>query len=168
MSWHIRRATEDDAAEIAALVNEAYRVEDFFKIGDRTDTADVLHHMVKGRYLVAVEPDGSIAGSVYLEIRGPRGYFGMLSSRPSGQGRGLGRFLVARVEELAIAEGCTEMTLSVVDLREELFPWYRKLGYRECGAEPWPFGETEPVRRLVHFVLLSKPLSRPAATAGRP
>ena len=40
MSYAIRQAGQGDAAVITALVNLAYRAEDFFKIGDRTDEAD--------------------------------------------------------------------------------------------------------------------------------
>ena len=46
----IRVAESRDAAAAATLISLAYRVEDFFKIGDRTDEADVLARMKKGSF----------------------------------------------------------------------------------------------------------------------
>ena len=91
-----------------------------------------------------------------MELRSERGYFGMLSVNPALQGRGLGRRLVDAAENYARAQGCTAMDIRVVNLRTELLPFYRKLGYAETG-------EVEPVddpRALqpFHFVTMSKPL----------
>ena len=36
-----RTAAVEDAPALAAVINIAYRVEDFFKIGDRTDANDI-------------------------------------------------------------------------------------------------------------------------------
>ena len=38
---HIRIATADDAGTLAAIINRAFVVEAFFKIGERTSSADV-------------------------------------------------------------------------------------------------------------------------------
>ncbi|MBA2258709.1 MAG: hypothetical protein H0W18_07425 [Acidobacteria bacterium] len=50
-------------------------------MGDRIDAAGVLEKMKHGRFLVL--PDGeALAGSVYVEMHGTVGYFGLLSIDP--------------------------------------------------------------------------------------
>ncbi|MFN0146195.1 MAG: GNAT family N-acetyltransferase [Dehalococcoidia bacterium] len=153
----MREATADDVQAVTELVNLAYRVEDFFKIGDRTDADDVAAHLRKGRFLLVEDARGLLLGSVYVEINGPDGYFGMLASRPGQQGRGLGRFLVSAAEDACRVAGCTEMGLTVVNLREELPPWYQRLGYHVTGTEPFPPGER--VSRPCHFLVMTKRLT---------
>ena len=57
-----RVATQDDAQRVAALVSLAYRVEDFFKIGDRTNKDEVLARMTKGTFLLLEDDSGALAG----------------------------------------------------------------------------------------------------------
>ena len=87
MTMTIREATAAEAPRLAALISAAYRVEDFFKIGDRIDVAGVLEKMQRGRFLVIQDGD-AIAGCVYVEINGQVGYFGVLSIDPSRQKQG--------------------------------------------------------------------------------
>ncbi|MEX2081629.1 MAG: hypothetical protein WEC33_08430 [Dehalococcoidia bacterium] len=74
-----RFAETADAAEIVRVVNAAYRVEDFFKIGDRTDEEEVLKIIRKHRFILAEGHGGALAGCVEVRVEGGRGYFGMLS-----------------------------------------------------------------------------------------
>ncbi len=157
MSYAIREAGQGDAATITALVNLAYRAEDFFKIGDRTDEADVREHLASGLFLLIDARDGGLAGCVYTEKRGQSGYFGMLSADPAGKGAGLGRALIAAAEAYCAALGCTAMELEVVNLREELRPWYARIGYEECGTRP--FAASEKTRIPCHFVVMRRPLA---------
>ena len=122
---------------VAALISLAYRVEDFFKIGDRTDEADVRARMKKSAFLLLEDDDGALAGCVYVDVRGDTGYFGMLSIDPSRQGQGLGSRLIAAAEIIAATAGCREMELEVVNLRTELPPFYRRFGYVESGTRPF-------------------------------
>ncbi len=156
MSYAIRQAVGSDVANITALVNLAYRIEDFFKIGDRTDEADVREHFSSGAFLLIDAQDGGLAGCVYTEIRNELGYFGMLSSHPERRGAGLGRSLIAAAEAHCTAQGCTTMELEVVNLREELRPWYARLGYEECDVRP--FVASEHTRVPCHFVVMRRPL----------
>jgi GNAT superfamily N-acetyltransferase len=80
----------------------------------------------------------------------------MLSVEPSRQGEGLGRRLIAEVEERCRRRGCRVMEILVVDLREELPPLYRRLGYVEAGTEPFP--DTERPKRACKFIRMEKPL----------
>lgn len=158
----IREARPDEAETIAGIINRAYEVESFFKIGDRTDVDEVREFMERDTFLVA-ESGGEVIGTVRVSQHGDEGHFGMLSVEPALKSRGLGRKLVAAAEAWAAERGCTEMTLEVVNLRTELFPWYEKLGYTVCGTEPWPEDSKERISQPAHFVLMRRDLP---ATAG--
>jgi predicted N-acetyltransferase YhbS len=153
---HIRDATASDAEAIADLVNRAYVVERFFVDGDRTNRAEVADLLAKGTFLLA-EMDGRLVACVYVELRVERGYFGMLSVDPSRQGEGLGRRLVAEAEDRCRRQGCRVMEILVVDVREELPPLYRRLGYVQVGSEP--FTESERTKMACKFIVMEKPLA---------
>jgi GNAT superfamily N-acetyltransferase len=134
-----RDAGAADVPALVALVNYAFRVEEFFLEGPRTTTAEVDALMGTGTFLVA-EEDGRALGCVYVGRRGERGYFGLLSVDPRRQGRGLGRRLVAAAEQRLRAEGHREVEILVVDLRKDLDPFYLGLGYRFSGEAAFPEG----------------------------
>lgn len=150
----VRNAEVSDAGALAALVNQAFSVERFFVNGDRTDEEEVRRLLERGQFLCA-EIDGELVGCVFLEVRGARGYFGMLSVRPGRQKLGIGRLLVERCEATFRAAGCGAVDIKIVHLRSELPPYYRALGYRESGTEPF---EDDSLTQPAHFVVMSKPL----------
>ena len=152
-----RPSRADEAEAVAALITLAYRVEDFFVTGDRTDAADVLRRMQHGEFLVLEDPAGTLAGCVYVELRNERGYFGMLSVDPARQGQGLGRALVAAAEARCQAAGCHEMEIEVVNLRTELPPFYSRLGYTPESTRAFP--SDERVTQPCHFIVMAKPLA---------
>jgi len=152
----LRTARPADVGAVTAIINAAYQVERFFIDGDRTSEDEVRRYMAKGAFLVA-EEDGRPAGCVYIEQRGDRGYFGLLAVDPAQHGKGLGRTLVEAAEERLRRAGCIAMDISVVDLRTELPPFYRRLGYVETGTAPFP--DPEKATRPCHFILMSKPLN---------
>lgn len=162
MSHRIRTADPGEAATIAWIVNQAYRVEDFFKVGDRTDAREIAGLLAEDSFLVAESNDGQLVGCVYVAIKEGRGYFGMLSVLPGHQGHRLGRRLVEAAEARCRDAGCREMDLWVVNLREELPPWYRKLGYIEMGSAPWPEDALHELSRPAHFIIMSKTLGAAA------
>ncbi len=158
---NLRFATEADTQALVSLINAAFQVERFFKVGERTDTIDVTAHLKTGRFLL-LEDEAGIAGAVYLEVRPAEdgelhGYFGMLSVDPLRQRSGIGRRLIAASEEFCREQGCRVMDLSIVDLRTELPPLYEKFGYRISGSAPFPADEM-PVKQPCCFVNMSKPL----------
>jgi GNAT superfamily N-acetyltransferase len=151
----IRTASLDDAEKVAVLVNAAYRVEAFFKIGDRTSPDEVVNLMRSGRFLL-LDIGGQLAGAVYVETKGPLGYFGMLSIDPSRQHQGLGARLVNAAEEACRSAGCTTMELLVVNLRVELPAYYRRFGYVEQGTRA--FSDPEQATMACHCIVMSKTL----------
>jgi predicted N-acetyltransferase YhbS len=153
-----RFAADADAQAIAALVNAAFKVQRFFIDRDRINPDQVRDMLRTGKYLLA-EDGGRMIACVYVEIRGPRGYFGLLAVDPARQGEGLGRKMVAEPEDYARAAGWEFMDLRIVNLRTELPPFYRRLGYEETGTEP--FAADAKPSQPCHFIKMSKPL-RPA------
>jgi GNAT superfamily N-acetyltransferase len=156
--WTVRVAAPADVASLAALITLAYRVEDFFVDGDRTTDMDVRSKMDRGGFLVLEDGRGALAGCVYVELRGTRGYFGMLAIDPARQRQGLGARLVAAAEDHCRRAGCREMEIEVANLRRELPPYYRRLGYVECGTRPFP--DPRRTRQSCHFILMARTLTR--------
>ncbi len=113
-----RTASSADAENIAALVNAAFRPERFFIDADRTNPDKVRALLEKGKFLLAEEA-GKLVGSVYVELRGERGYFGLLAVDPARQRAGMGSGLVEAAEHYCRAAGCLFMDLTIVNLRKE-------------------------------------------------
>jgi ribosomal protein S18 acetylase RimI-like enzyme len=155
----IRVATMHDVPELVRVINLAYRVEDFFIDGDRTNAIDVRERLDKpaGSFLVIDgRVSGTLAAAVYTEIRHDRGYFAMLSVDPSCQKSGLGRQLVEAVEHRCRAAGCAWLDIEVVDLRTELPAFYRRLGFEPTGEAAFP--DPHKLRRPARLTLMSKRL----------
>lgn len=150
-----RTASAADVPTLERLINAAYVVERFFKVGDRITAEGVRLQQSRGTLLL-LERDDRPLGAVYVEVRGERGYIGLLSVDPRHQGAGHGRALMAAAEDYCRRKGARHADLRVVNLREELPPFYRHLGYAECGTEP--FSDAAEATRPCHFVLMTKPL----------
>lgn len=160
-----RVAGPADVPGITSLVNLAYRVEDFFIDGNRTTEAEVADLLASGCFLVLDAAPGQLAAAVHVAFEGPHGHFAMLSVDPAHQRGGLGRQLIAAAEALACEHACATMDLEVVNLREELPPWYRRLGYHETGTRPFP--TPAKLKKEAHFVTMSKNLaSKPLMTGA--
>lgn len=155
----VRAATEADLPEIIRITNRAYRAESFCILGERTSVDDINALWQSGRFLV-IDDAGSesqLAGSVYVKITGTRGYLGMLAVDPVAQGRGLSRLLVEAVEDHSRAAGCDVVDLKVVNVREDLFPYYEKLGFIVGGTMPFPVPER--MLKPLHLVQMSKAIT---------
>ena len=123
-----------DGEALAGLINAAFRVERPFIEGDRAHPAGVRAYMEKGKFLLAEDPAG-IAGCVYLELRGDRGYLGLLGVDPARQGAGLGRKLMAAAEDFFREAGCVAVDLQVVAQNDDV------AGELGCGLDDlgrWP------------------------------
>ena len=155
-STRIRAAVPGDAEDVARLINAAFVVERAVFDGDRTNPENVRGLMNTGRFLLAEDAAG-LVGCVHVELRGERGYLGLLSVEPSRQGTGLGRELVSVAEEYSRAAGCRAIDLRIVSARGELLPFYRRLGYVENGTAPFPAGLQTKVPS--HYILMVKPLA---------
>lgn len=152
----IRTGTPSDSDDIARLVNDAFRRERFFIDGDRTNPGKIRALFQKGKFLLA-EESGTLVGCVYVELRGERGYFGLLSVDPKRQRDGLGSRLMEFAENDCRAAGCRFMDLTMVNLRAPLYSYYGNRGYVEDGTLPFP-KEQHPPKIPCHLVKMTKPL----------
>jgi len=153
----LRMAKAADRARLIPLINSAFSVETFIE-GPRTDDKRLAAVMKKGSILVAEDKGARLAAAVYVELRGARGYLGMLAVDPKLQGNGLGRKMTLAAEEWFRRQGCKGVELTVLSLRKELPLYYRKLGYTETGRQE--FHPDQPLRAGVkcHCIVMSKRL----------
>ncbi|HUJ95076.1 MAG TPA: GNAT family N-acetyltransferase [Terriglobales bacterium] len=150
-----RVAGSQDAEAVMRLINNAFRAERFFIDEDRVDLEAVRTRMAQGEFLL-VEEDGALVGCVYLELRGERGYFGLLAVDRANQRSGLGTRLMKAAEDRARAAGCRFMDLTVVNLRKELPAFYGARGYVESGTEAFP--ASARAKMPCHLVKMTKVL----------
>jgi GNAT superfamily N-acetyltransferase len=154
----VRKANLSEAPEVMRVINAAFKpAESFFVEGDRIDLDHTRGHFATGVFLVTDD----LSGVVYVELRGARAYLGLLSVDPARQGGGVGKKLITAAESYAREHGCAHMDIRVVNLRTELPPFYRTLGYTETGTEDF---HGEPVKMPCHFVVMSKELTAPSGT----
>ena len=125
------RLSADYAAELRA-------------VAQRASAAEVL---------VAVEPDGTVLGSVtnapdggpYAEVaRSGEAEFRMLAVDASARGRGVGQALVEHCLAVARSRGRDRMVLSTTSWMTTAHRLYERLGFRRTPDRDW-----EPVPGLV-------------------
>lgn len=160
---HFREAIGADCPRIIELVNAAYAIETFLE-GTRTDDERLSGMMQTGRILLAeskAAEDGSmeLLGCVYAQVDNTRGYLGQLAVAPQHQGLGLARRILEAAENQLRSKGCEAVDITVLNLRPELLPLYRRFGYLETGIVE----EFRPTRQLapgvqVHGMKMSKSL----------
>jgi predicted N-acetyltransferase YhbS len=134
----LRLATEADIPAVLAVTRAAY--EPYIRrldppSGVLSETAaGVRHYLEHGGVIVAVAGT-EIVGVVRYESYEDHVYLGRLAVLPSWQGRGIGRRLVAAVEEWTLLLGLDEVRLNV---RLELtgnHDLYTHFGFVEDGLE---------------------------------
>ena len=157
----VRLASNADIPRLIPLINAAFSIETFLE-GTRTDDERLSAMMRKGAILAAEDDFGRFLGCVYTEVRpepsGVRGYLGQLAVDPAYQRARLGRLIVQAAEDYLRRQGCEAVDITVLSLRPELPPIYRRYGYVETGTE-----EFKPSRPLVsgavcHCIVMSKQL----------
>ncbi len=154
---NIRSATAADRPRLIPLINSAFSIESFID-GTRTNDEQLAAMMEKGTVLVAEDDFGSLLASAYTELRDSRGYLGMLAVDPAHQGSGLGRRLLAAAEDRFRAQGCEAVDITVLSLRPELPPVYRRFGFVETGTEPFHPHSALKDGLDCHCIVMSKKL----------
>lgn len=148
-----RVARAEDAVAVAGLVHAAYRSEESARGwtterhlvgGQRADEAMVraLVDDDDGVVLVLEDEGPTVVACCHVERRAGSAYVGMFAVRPTLQGRGLGRRMLAAAEEQARAWGLGTVELTVLDHRPELLAWYERCGFALTGVRhPFPYGD---------------------------
>lgn len=168
-----RKATREDAAQIAALVNSAYRGESSkqgwtteaeFLDGQRTDDEEITKLIeADGSVILLCFQDDEMIGSVHLERTEAGAYLGMFTIKPTLQARGIGkRFLDVAEHTVQAAWGATRIVMAVITRRAELIAFYERRGYRRTGRyEPFPTDIKFGIPKVsdLRFELLEKTLA---------
>ncbi|GAB3546917.1 GNAT family N-acetyltransferase [Spirosoma fluminis] len=167
----IRASIEQDIPALNGLVNSAYRGDSSRKGwtteadllgGIRTDE-DGLRAMLQNpaATILNYEKDGQLLGCVYLEKKADELYLGMLTVSPEAQANGIGKQLLSAAEQVALAQGCQHVTMTVISQRHELISWYERRGYERTG-EVQPFPMDNPrfglPRQPLEFIVMKKRL----------
>lgn len=166
-----RAATAADVAAIVALTESAYRgdasragwtTEADLLDGQRIDATAVRECIERPHSrVVLAERDGELIASAHVAVEDGAGYFGMFSVRPTAQGGGIGKQLIAETERIARDEWQQHaMRMTVIDVRDELIAFYQRRGYRRTGiVKPFPYGDERfgiPKRSDLRFEVLEK------------
>ena len=112
-------------------------------VSDRFSRAQLLYLLSKanGATLVAEEDDESgssrVLGNVIVLFRRNVGsaHLYSLTVDPAHRGRGIGRLLLGRAEELAAARGLSSVQLEVRSDNDAAIRLYRAAGYRPSGVK---------------------------------
>ena len=175
----VRPAQPSDVPRLSSLVNSAYRGESSkqgwtteadFLGGQRIDEERLREILAdpKQQILCLLDAAARIVATVCLErcddeVKGPTYHLGMLTVEPAAQAGGLGKFLIAEAEKYVRARGAISLTLSVIQVRQELMAWYERRGFKKTGAtEAFPYGNVrfgEPKRDDLYFVVFEKKLA---------
>ncbi|WP_420238750.1 GNAT family N-acetyltransferase [Telmatobacter bradus] len=150
-----RLATAEDASRLIPMINAAFAVEEFLE-GTRTDPSRLAAAMAKGPILIAESPAGDLLGSLSMELRGKRGYLGMLAVHPAHQKRGLAHLMTDEATRRLREAGCSEAEIVVLNLRTELHPIYRSWGFVADGTEECLCGRTVKDGVEVHGIVMVK------------
>jgi ribosomal protein S18 acetylase RimI-like enzyme len=131
MTVLLRRATEADAEDAAALLGElGYPT-------TATDALDRLSGSLRSRtsYCLVAESAGAVVGLINAELVPyfPTGatlcrVTALVVSSPH-RGQGLGRKLLAKVAEFARQHDCSGIELTSAERRVEAHRFYQKLGF---------------------------------------
>lgn len=132
------RLESPDQPEVLALIDalDAYQMPLYpAESHHGIDLAALLQPNV--RFAVAREADGTALGCGAIVLGPDHGEIKRMYVSPVARGRGLGRQLLAFLEQAAHAEGCRCFVLETGYLQTEAIGLYAACGYAHCG----PFGD---------------------------
>jgi len=140
----LRWATEHDAERLALLWQAGRDADGLDSSGE---TRDVIRSWLEHGGAVFLEDQTGLALCA-LRWRWHEGGWEVdrIATRPEARGHGYGRWLMTKLEALAIKRNIPVLTLALD--RDELHDYYARLGYREEEG----VAEEEAVRRLVKRV----------------
>ena len=143
-------AESADAAQLADLINSAYRgesskqgwtTEAHLLHGRRTDTDDIRHLIATDDSIMMLCKAGEeLLGSVHLQKSGGHVQLSMLAVSPPRQGLGIGKRLLDTAESTARQTWQIDrLVMAVIPCRHELIAFYERRGYRRTGiCLPFP------------------------------
>jgi ribosomal protein S18 acetylase RimI-like enzyme len=153
--YRIRLAEPADTDALVRLINAAFIVEKVVIEGERINSDKVRALFETGEFLLLHDATRFL-GCVYVEVKGKRGYVGLLGVEPGRQRSGLGRRLMTAAEDYFRKAGCEAVDLRILSARTELPAFYERLAYVATGTAPIP--DSIPLKAPSHFIVMSKVL----------
>ena len=140
MDVTILPASPADAGELLTVQRAAYLVEgeryNSFRIPPLTETLAEIRAAISGDDTVLVARAGHrLIGSVRARICAGTGHIGRLAVTPDLQGRGVGRQLLAAIEQ-ALTGRVTRFELFTGAGSDDNLRLYRNVGYTDIGVRP--------------------------------
>ena len=80
--------------------------------------------------IVADEPSGGLAGSVFGTFDGRRGWLNRLATSPGRRGQGIATGLVRELEQRLRAKGCVKINLLIEPANAAVVPFYTRLDFQ--------------------------------------
>jgi ribosomal protein S18 acetylase RimI-like enzyme len=176
-------ATSADAAQIAALVNDAYRPTTFTRgwthqgelvTGDRTSVQQVCALFGPRSVVLTLRQGNQLLACAHVCDGTHGAYIGMLATRTDAQATGLGSTMLEHAERYAAEKfDALVVRMTVLSGRPELLAYYERRGYvvtGETGPFPTDAGVGTPLvanLRVLGLVkqLISAPLPQCPAIA---
>ncbi len=173
---HLAPYADHDLADLADLVNSAYRGElatqgwtheSYLLGGQRTDEASLRADLAAkpGATILVLRdaPDAKPHACVWVEPAGGNAwYVGMVTVSPLRQAGGIGRTMLDAAEAHARERGGASMQMTVISVRDTLIAWYERRGYALTGeTQPFPYDDErfgEPQRDDLAFVVMRRAL----------
>jgi ribosomal protein S18 acetylase RimI-like enzyme len=124
---HIRPFQTDDEPAVVALWDQCLLTRPW------NDPHKDIARKIKVQpelFLVGVE-NGVIVATVMAGYEGHRGWVNYLAVAAAFRGRGFGRLLMHRVEELLVAKGCPKVSLLIRSANADVAEFYRHIGYTQ-------------------------------------
>lgn len=167
---------DHELADIAALVNRAYRgetaaqgwtSESYLLGGQRTDEASLRADLdaKPGSTILTFRDEAweKPFACAWIEPQADNvWYVGMITVTPERQAGGMGRAVLETCEAYARARGGNALRMTVISVRDTLIAWYERRGYRLTGeTQPFPYGDERfglPQRDDLAFVVMEKGL----------
>jgi GNAT superfamily N-acetyltransferase len=136
----IRRAKEEDAAEISRVLYAAFvKFKPLYTEGGFAATAiapqEVLARMSEGPVWVA-EREGMVVGTGAAVVKGGSLYVRGMAVLPAGQGVGTGWKLLEEIERYATGAGCGRLFLTTTPFLAAAIHLYGKFGFRRVTGGP--------------------------------
>ena len=127
----VRAATPADLAGVTGCVRAAYQ-HYAARIGREPAPMTADYAALIARSLVTLLlVDSAVRGVLVMEPRGGAWFLENVAVHPASQGQGLGRRLMAEVEQAARAGGYATIELYTNALMTENLAYYPRLGYEE-------------------------------------
>ncbi|MEX2502191.1 MAG: GNAT family N-acetyltransferase [Trueperaceae bacterium] len=129
----LRWAVETDAPALLELWRAAHHEDDASDDAWHEELADMRGWLEHGGAILLEDPDGAPLCAVRWRFLDRGWLVDTVATRPEAREQGFGRWLMTKLEALAIKRNVPTLTVAVHDPAR--LPYYHRLGYREVEAD---------------------------------